>query len=124
MTNPLPWIVLVAGLVAAGCNEPCQTYCDNVTDLYNGCVVDDSDASDSDVTWSSVGADNAEEYHAKCLDRFERTLSVAKIEDRNVIYDWCAQANLAVASASTCDSFEEPELPDLLTNEHEETDGG
>ena len=122
MTRHYVWMALLLGLWAMGCNEPCQTYCDNVTDFYNGCVVDTADAGDNDVTWAKLGSDDANEYHAKCLDRFERTLEVVKTEDRNVIYDWCAAATLEVATASTCDSFVEPDRPDLLANEEETED--
>ena len=114
------WIAVLLGLLAAGCNEPCQTFCDSITEFYDGCVVPPDEAGTEDVTWGSVGAESAEEYHATCLARFERTLVVARTEDRNVIYDWCVAANMTVATQTECDGLELPEEPDLLVGEKEE----
>ena len=113
------WIAMLAGFWMTGCNEPCQTYCDNITDFYNGCVENGDPEADDAITWGTLGAEGAEDYHASCLDRMERTISIARTEDRNIIYDWCEMANMAVASASNCGSFSTPELPDL-TNEGDE----
>ncbi len=120
MTLRYGWILVIAGLWIAGCNTPCQTYCDSITDFYNGCVVPPDESGTEDVTWQTVGADSAEEYHQKCLDRFERTLVVAKLEDRNAIYDWCIAANMAVAAAPNCEELEIPEKPTL----QDSADGG
>jgi hypothetical protein len=117
------WIPALAGLVLAGCNTPCQTYCDSITDFYNGCVVPPDDSGTEDLTWQSVGADSAEEYHSKCLDRFERALVVARTEDRNALYDWCITANLSVAAAPTCEDLELPEQPSFQDLEDEDPTG-
>ncbi len=124
-------VIGAIGLWAAGCNTPCQTFCDNVTDYVNGCVVELEDLGDDDtantqevLTWQKAGAEDATDYHQQCMDRFERTLTVAKAEDRNVVYDWCIQANLSVASTTQCGELELPNLPDLMTNEQEEESMG
>ena len=113
------WLLALvpAGLAVSGCNVACQTYCDNITDFYHGCVVPEEGAANNDVTWQSLGADDAEDYWTQCHERFERTLVIARVQDRNVIYDWCTEASMAVARSPTCDSLELPPALDQLNED-------
>jgi hypothetical protein len=106
-----------AALAVSGCNVACQTYCDNITDFYHGCVVPEDGAAQDDITWQNLGADDAEAYWTQCHERFERTLVIARVQDRNAIYDWCTEASMAVAGAPNCDDLELPEPLDLLNQE-------
>jgi len=116
-------VVVAAGFAVSGCNVACQTYCDNITDFYHGCVVSSDDAtSPEDITWQTLGADDAEDYWSQCHDRFERTLHITRVEERNIVYDWCTEASLAVAGASRCSDLELPEPLDLLNQEEETGD--
>lgn len=110
------WLVLLvavaaAGFAVSGCNVACQTYCDNLTDKVHGCI--ESGA----MSWDQVGAGDAEEYWSDCHERFERTLVIARVEDRNAIYDWCTEASLAVAADPDCDEIELPDPLDLLNQD-------
>lgn len=109
------WILaLPVGLWLAGCNVPCQTYCEDLTHFYEACVVpDDENDGNEDVSWSTLGAEGAADYQQKCLDRFESALMVARTEDRNLIYDWCTNATAHVAMTSKCTDLTFPEKPDL-----------
>ena len=105
---------MVLGLLASGCNKPCQTYCLYLTDYWDGCVTEsdeETSSSSTDVTWQSLGAADYADYGQKCDKRFENALLVARTEERNLIYDWCADAMLAVAATTTCGDLE---LPDNL----------
>jgi len=118
------WLLALvpAAIAVSGCNVACQTYCDNITDYYHGCVVSEEGAAQDEITWQSLGADNAEDYWTHCHERFERTLVIARVQDRNAIYDWCTEASMAVAGASTCDALELPDPLDLLNLDGDEDD--
>ncbi len=130
MRSYLWWSALLAlaglGVLAAGCNTSCQTYCQVLTDHIGACVDAEASIGNDEVwTWEGVGAHTADEYFDRCMGYWAASLAVARTEDRNDIYDWCNTATLWVAGQQDCDAeIDLPGFPSFIDEEDAEDSGG
>ncbi len=111
------WATMVLlGLAAAGCNTPCQTYCQTLTDHIAVCVENEAVTQQGEVwDWGQLGAASADDYYSRCMTQWESALQIARAEDRNEIYDWCTTANTQVVIQQDCEaSIALPEYPDFM----------
>lgn len=106
--------VLLALLIAAGCNRPCHELCSQNALYVDNCL------EYWEALWPDMGFDDAAAYTAQCTARVDAALRNVDIPDQRVLRLDCSEDLAALAVSASCMDY----MPNDIEFDPTEGDNG